>query len=437
MPQRTAKLSNNLKGITGECPDKSLSHRSIIIPSISQGITEITNLLEGEDVMHTIDALHLAGVKIEKEKNKWLVYGKGLNSLIEPSRHLYLGNSGTSTRLLAGLFAPYNFNIFFTGDASLSKRPMQRLFKPLQQMGAQFISNSRSTTPFCMSGTSNLIPTEWEMKVPSAQVKSAILLAACQIQGKTTIVENIKTRDHTENMLKSVGAEIDIHNNKITINGGKQLKNQHVTIPNDPSSAAFLIATAILCENSNITVESVCINKTRIGFFDALIEMGAKIEFKNKRIVSDEEVADISAEYSPNLYPIHLNENIAPSMIDEYPIIFVVASFANGTSTFKGLHELTTKESNRLKIMEKNLTQIGVQCRANYENYSMEIIGNKNLNPESLQIVHTYMDHRIAMSCLIAGLRSTIGITIDDDTYINTSFPKFIDIMKNLGCNLN
>lgn len=433
MPKITSFLSKNLNGSLTNCPDKSISHRSIIIPAISQGVTEVTNLLEGEDVLCTIESLRISGVKIEKEQNKWLVYGKGLNSLIEPSKHLYLGNSGTSTRLLAGLFAPYNFPVFFTGDSSLTKRPMQRVFKPLQKMGVEFIATTKNTMPFMMKGNHNLIPIEWEMEVPSAQVKSAILLAACQIQGKTTIIENIPTRDHTENMLKSIGAEIKTSGNIIEITGGTELKCQNISIPNDPSSAAFLIAIAILCEGSKITVENVCINQTRFGFFEALIQMGAKIQLTHQKTVSGEKVANITAEYSPELKPIHLDKKISPSMIDEYPIMFIIASFTNGTSTFEGLHELAAKESNRLKIMEENLIQMGVNCQADYENYSIKINGNKNLLPQSNNIIYTSMDHRIAMSCIVAGLRSQSGITIDDDSYIKTSFPNFIEIVKQMG----
>ncbi|MFT4967324.1 MAG: 3-phosphoshikimate 1-carboxyvinyltransferase [Candidatus Deianiraeaceae bacterium] len=434
MPQRTAHKSINIHGETGITeifPDKSLSHRSIILPAISEGVSEISNLLEGDDVLHTIDAMRLAGVKIEKEGKKWLIYGKGLNSLLEPSAHLYLGNSGTSARLLAGVFAPYHFPVFFTGDASLSKRPMNRAFKPLREMGVEFLATSRNTAPFYMKG-GDIMPIEWQMEVASAQVKSAILLASCQIQGRTTIIENTKTRDHTENMLKNAGGDISIYDNKITINGGKALQKHNITIPNDPSSSAFLIAVAILCENSSITIRNVCINKTRAGFFYALKQMNANIQFTNIKTVAGEDVADINASYSPDIQGIQLNGDIAPSMIDEYPILFVIASFANGVSIFEGLKELTAKESNRLKIMAENLTEIGVQCNVNYEDPSLQIIGNPTFAPKSTKPIPTHFDHRIAMSCLIAGLRGKV--TIDDDTYIKTSFPNFIDIIKNIGC---
>ena len=445
MAGRTSYLSRNLSGKFGiskneTFPDKSLSHRSIIIPSIAMGVSEISNLLEGDDVLHTIDSLRLAGVHIEKQSEKWIVYGKGLNSLLAPKTHLYLGNSGTSTRLLAGLFAPYHFNTFFTGDASLSKRPMKRLFKPLEQMGVKFNSNEKGTPPFSMQG-GNIMPINYEMEVASAQVKSAIILAACQIQGRTTILEKVKTRNHTENMLQGCGGDISVekveNGDLITINGGKQLLPMNITIPNDPSSASFLIATAVLCEGSGVVVENVCVNKTRTGFFDALIEMGANIEFTNKRTVCGEEIADISAQYSPNLKGIELSGENSASMIDEYPILFVVCAFASGASVLSGLEELTTKESNRLKIMEENLLKIGVQCKANYEDFSIEIIGNPNLNPKCNQELPTQMDHRIAMSCFIAGLKSESGITIDDDSYIKTSFPNFLDIMTKLNAKFN
>lgn len=436
MVKRVSKISKNLQGIFGEnetFPDKSLSHRSIIIPSISEGVSEISNLLEGDDVLHTIESLKLAGVKIEKENNKWLVFGKGICSLVEPSSHLYMGNSGTTTRLLAGLFAPYDFNTFFTGDASLSKRPMNRIFKPLEKMGASFTSTSKNTAPFCIKGSSNLMPITFEMEVASAQVKSAILLAGCQILGKTTVIESQKTRDHTENMLASIGGEIEIDGNTITINGGKSLKSQQITIPNDPSSASFLVAMAILCEGSSVSIKNVCVNKTRTGFFDTLLKMNANIEYSNKRIISGEEVADITATYSPNLKSINLSKEIAPFMIDEYPILFVVASFADGQSKFEGLEELVAKESNRLLAMETNLKQMGVICNANYNEYSITVNGRKDFSPYCANQLETKMDHRIAMSCFVAGLKGEV--CIDDDTYIKTSFPNFIDIAKKIGCN--
>ena len=434
MVAKTSRKSTNLKGIVDFCPDKSISHRSIIIPAISEGITEITNLLEGEDVMHTIDALRLAGVKIEKQGNKWLVYGKGINSLLEPKQHIYLGNSGTSTRLLAGLFAPYHFTTFFTGDASLSKRPMARVFKPLQEMGVKFTARQGNSMPFCMQGSQNLMPIQYTMEVASAQVKSAILLAGVQMQGKTTIIEHTPTRNHTENMLSFAGAEITTNGTTITVDGGKKLRASNISVPNDPSSAAFLLAIGVLCEGSQITVKNVCINKTRAGFLFALQKMGANLEFTNKQIIHGEEVGDITASYSPNLQGITLGKEISASMIDEYPILFVVASFAKGQSKFEGLEELTAKESNRLKVMAENLQKCGVDCKPDYEKFSLEINGYiANNNPAQ---IFTSMDHRIAMSFLIFGLRSNNAITIDDDSYINTSFPNFMKIMKEINANI-
>ena len=443
MAERTSHLTIGLNGTFGineTFPDKSLSHRSIIIPAIASGVSEISNLLEGDDVLHTIDALRLAGVRVEKEAGRWLVYGKGLNSLLEPKTHLYLGNSGTSTRLLAGLFAPYSFNTCFTGDASLSKRPMKRLFTPLEQMGVKFHSATGGKPPFFMQG-GEIMPLIYQMEVASAQVKSAILLAGCQIQGKTTVFEAVKTRNHTENILKGCGGDISVdeteNGDAITINGGKQLSPMNIAIPNDPSSASFLIATAVLCEGSSITVENVCVNKTRTGFFDALIQMEANIHFHNHRTICGEEVADITASYSPNLKGIELSGENAASMIDEYPILFVVCAFADGESNLFGLHELTAKESNRLKIMEENLINIGVNCVANYKDFSIKIVGNPNFNPMYQPSLPTQMDHRIAMSCFIAGLKSTTGITIDDDSYIKTSFPNFMEIMNKLNAKFN
>ncbi len=423
------------KGINGEIKipgDKSISHRSIIIPSISNGISEINNLLMSDDVLHTLNAFKLMGVNIETYNNKILIHGKGLNSLKKPSQNIYLGNSGTSARLLTGLLASQPFNTIIEGDKSLSSRPMGRITKPLKIMGAEF-NNDNGTLPLNIIGK-ELHKAEIKIEVPSAQIKSGLILAAINTEGTTTLIEKNITRDHTENMLKSFGAELEIEKKGIEtfiyINGKKELESSSIDVPSDLSSSAFFIVAALINQNSKILLKNININPTRDGILRALLKMGAKINIKNKRNFSGEIVADINVEHS-ELKGCELGPELAKLMIDEYPIIAVAAAFADSPSIFRGLGELRVKESDRLELIRLNLNRCGCDCKV--VNDDLLIKPSKKYLVKNNKI-RTDFDHRIAMSFAIMG--SKIGnLNIEDTDAINTSFPNFNYIYNNAGGN--
>jgi len=430
-------ISNKIKeGIYGniEIPsDKSISHRSIIIPSISQGISEVNNLLMSDDVLHTLEAFRAMGVKITKENKKIIINGKGLASLTNSKKKIYLGNSGTSARLLTGLLASQSFNSIIEGDKSLSSRPMKRIIDPLKLMGAEF-DNTSGTLPLKIIGK-RLKKTKIEIEIPSAQIKSGLILAAINTEGKSILVEKHITRDHTENMLRSFGAELEVKKNGtetlISIYGNKELKANNIDIPKDLSSSAFFIVAALINKGSKISMSNININPTRNGILKALNKMGANISIKNQRILSGEIVADLDVEYS-NLNGCELDSEMAKLMIDEYPILSIAAAFANSPSLFKGLKELIVKESNRLELIRLNLQRCGCECEV--INDDLLIKPSKLYKPVENRI-RTDFDHRIAMSFTVMG--SKIGnLLIEDAESINTSFPNFINIFNKSGGNI-
>ena len=430
-------ISNKIKeGIYGniEIPsDKSISHRSIIIPSISQGISEVNNLLMSDDVLHTLEAFRAMGVKITKENKKIIINGKGLASLTKSKKKIYLGNSGTSARLLTGLLASQSFNSIIEGDKSLSSRPMKRIIDPLKLMGAEF-DNTSGTLPLKIIGK-RLKKTKIEIEIPSAQIKSGLILAAINTEGKSILVEKHITRDHTENMLRSFGAELEVKKNGtetlISIYGNKELKANNIDIPKDLSSSAFFIVAALINKGSKISMSNININPTRNGILKALNKMGANISIKNQRILSGEIVADLDVEYS-NLNGCELDSEMAKLMIDEYPILSIAAAFANSPSLFKGLKELKVKESNRLELIRLNLQRCGCECEV--INDDLLIKPSKLYKPVENRI-KTDFDHRIAMSFTVMG--SKIGnLLIEDAESINTSFPNFINIFNKSGGNI-
>ena len=430
-------ISNKIKeGIYGniEIPsDKSISHRSIIIPSISQGISEINNLLMSDDVLHTLEAFRALGVKITKENNKIIINGKGLGSLTNSKKKIYLGNSGTSARLLTGLLASQSFNSIIEGDKSLSSRPMKRIIDPLKLMGAEF-ENTSGTLPLKIIGK-RLKKTKIEIEIPSAQIKSGLILAAINTEGKSILVEKHITRDHTENMLRSFGAELEVKKNGtetlISIYGNKELKANNIDVPKDLSSSAFFIVAALINKGSKISMSNININPTRNGILKALNKMGANISIKNQRTLSGEIVADLDVEYS-NLNGCELDSEMAKLMIDEYPILSVAAAFANSPSLFRGLKELKVKESDRLELIRLNLQRCGCECEV--INDDLLIKPAKLYKPVENKI-RTDFDHRIAMSFTVMGSR--IGnLLIEDAESINTSFPNFIDIFNKSGGNI-
>jgi len=427
------KIHQGINGNIKIPPDKSISHRAIIIPSIAGGISEVNNLLMSDDVLHTLAALKTLGVKIINENNKIIIYGKGLDSLKKPEKNIYLGNSGTSARLLTGLLSSQSFDSILEGDTSLSSRPMKRIIDPLKLMGAEFENNSE-TLPLKIIGK-KLKKTNIVIEIPSAQIKSGLILAALNTQGLTTLIEKNITRDHTENMLRSFGAKINVKKNGIetliSINGKHQLKPNNIDVPSDLSSSAFLIVAALINKGSKIALNNININPTRDGILRALKKMGAKIDIKNQRTLSGEIVADINVEYS-DLVGCDLDEEMAKLMIDEYPILSIAAAFANSPSIFRGLSELKVKESNRLELIKINLLRCGCECEIINDDLLIKPIQiNKILNTR----IRTDFDHRIAMAFSIMG--SKIGsLFIEDATSINTSFPDFVDIFNNAGGNI-
>ena len=430
MVTTTRKSDIPLSGEITIAPDKSISHRSIIFASLANGKSKIYNLLEGEDALKTMNAMRSMGVEILKKENHYEVNGVGIVGLSEPNDILDMGNSGTSTRLLAGLVCPYNFSSFFTGDASLRKRPMGRVFEPIQKFGAQIISRKNNLSPFAIIGNQDAMPIEYEMKMASAQVKSCILLASLAVKGTTTIVEPEKCRDHTEIMMKNLGLKISQENfnngTKISYNGLQEFAGRDFEIPNDISSSAFFMVGALLVKNSKILLKNIGINPLRTGLIQTLQEMGGKILLKNIREIGGEKVADIEVEAS-DLKAIDVPASRSASMIDEYPILAIACAFANGTSKLNGLAELKVKESNRLAMIADNLQNCGVEVKIGDD--FLEIKGGFSM-PKNIIAIKTAMDHRIAMSFLIMGLRLENGVEIDDDEMIKTSFPNFEKIIS-------
>lgn len=423
-------ISEGINGVPEIPGDKSISHRSIIIPSISNGICEINNILKSEDVSNTLNAFKSMGVEILESQKKISIYGKGLNSLKQPKNEIYLGNSGTSARLLTGLLSSQKFNSILTGDLSLSKRPMTRIADPLSKMNAKiFTTNGR--LPIKIEGN-KLTSNNFELEIPSAQIKSGLLLAGLNTIGETIITESKVTRNHTEIMLKSFGAKIEekkIDNKKvIKIIGQKELVSKNIEVPNDLSSAAFFIVSALINDNSFITLKNINNNPTRNGLLLALEKMGAKIILSNQRKTNDENICDIEVSTS-NLKGCELEPEYADLMIDEYPILAVAAAFANSPSIFRGLDELRVKESDRLKLTLLNLQKCGVNCRV--KDSDLFIFPSKKYEIKD-NIIQTDFDHRIAMAFAIMGTR--IGpLNIKDADSINTSFPTFKYELNKLG----
>lgn len=434
-----SSLNNQaLKGEISVPGDKSISHRSLIFSALANGQSTIFGLLEGEDVLKTALALENMGVEIEKNFGGiWKVNGVGVCGLQEPQDILDMGNSGTSSRLLIGLVSSLNFNSFFTGDSSLRKRPMRRVFEPAEAIGAKITSRSENRLPAVIVGSDFPLPLNHKMRVASAQVKSSILLAALNISGTTKIIEPVKCRDHSEIMMRSLGLDIkseDIEidgkiGTKITFNGNQEFDAKDFKVPGDISSAAFLIVAALITKDSQLKIKNVGLNPLRNGIVTTLIEMGGDIKLENEREENGEKVADITVKYS-QLKGISVPASRAPSMIDEYPILSVAASCAVGTTRMNGIEELKVKESNRLSAINEGLVKSGV--KTNMGDDFLEVTGGIN-QPKDLVEITTYMDHRIAMSFLIMGLKLENGLKIDDSLMINTSFPGFVDLLSSFG----
>ena len=432
MPQSLTSLpSGPLKGRVRVPGDKSISHRALVLGALSTGTTRITGLLEADDVKATARAIAALGAHVACEPPVWIVKGRGVGGLRQPDAPLDLGNSGTGARLLMGAIAGHDIAATFTGDASLCARPMGRVLDPLRQMGLM-VEGEREMLPLTLIGTSDLLPIDYVLPVPSAQVKSAVLLAGLHAPGRTSVIEAHATRDHTERMLVQFGAKLSVEENEqgrtIAVMGDAELQGCEVVVPGDPSSAAFMIAGALITPGSDVTVENVLINPTRTGFYRCLEEMGADIAFGNERDFGGERVADIRAR-SSKLKAIKVPADRAPSMIDEYPCLAAVAAFASGETRMEGLGELRVKESDRLTAIAEGLRNCGVPA---------EIEGNALIVPGSGGVpggghVETRMDHRIAMAFLILGLSASEPVTVDGADMIATSFPSFVGTMSELG----
>lgn len=415
--------------------DKSISHRSLMFGALAVGETRITGLLEGEDVLSTAAAMRAMGATIERDKSgTWTVYGVGVGGLLEPTAPLDMGNSGTSTRLLMGLVASHRITAQFVGDASLSGRPMGRVITPLSQMGANFDAAEGGRLPLTMRGTYPAVPIEYRLPVASAQVKSAVLLAGLNTPGITTVIEPVPTRDHSERMLTGFGAELEVEESGeeriIRIRGEVDLKPQSVEVPGDPSSAAFFIVAALLTEGSDLTIENVGLNPTRAGIITVLRQMGGHIEEVNPRIVGGEPVADLRVKHS-TLTGIDIDPALAPSMIDEFPVLFVAASLAKGKTVTTGLEELRVKESDRIAAMAAALTGAGARVEETEDGLVIDGTGGETLRGtlDSGPVI-THLDHRIAMSMAVAGLASRDGVEVDDIAPIQTSFPNFMELLE-------
>jgi 3-phosphoshikimate 1-carboxyvinyltransferase len=436
----TARRGGPLQGRARVPGDKSISHRALILGALTVGETTISGLLEGEDVLRTADAMRALGAKVERGGDGiWRIHGVGVGGFAAPAAPLDFGNSGTGVRLMFGAVAGCPIKATFDGDASLRKRPMRRVLDPLEKMGARVLDQAEGgRLPLTLQGARDPIPITYESPVPSAQLKSAVLLAGLAAPGETTVIEAEATRDHTERMLKHFGAKITSkphgeHGRRITLTGQPELEPANVVVPADPSSAAFPLVAALLLPGSDVTLEAVMTNPLRTGLYATLKEMGAKIETLATRDDGGEEVADLRVT-ARALKGVDVPPERAPSMIDEYPILAVAAAFAQGQTRMRGLKELRVKESDRLEATAAMLRANGVTVDIDGDDITVTGGGGGVTGGGD---VITHMDHRIAMSALVLGLASDNAVRIDDSAFIATSFPGFVELMRSLGGDLS
>lgn len=423
-----------LRGTVTVPGDKSISHRSLMFAGLAVGKSRIEGLLEGEDVLATAAAMRAMGAMIERDADGiWQVAGVGVGGLLQPQTALEMGNSGTSTRLLMGLVASHPITATFTGDASLSKRPMGRVIDPLSAMGAEFTSSPGGRLPLTMRGLCPAVPIDYTLPVASAQVKSAVLLAGLNTPGITRVIEPVPTRDHSERMLRGFGAELTVEETPqgrvIAIRGEAELKPQQIAVPGDPSSAAFWMVAASIVPGSDIVIANVGLNPTRTGIITALKMMGADITELNAREVGGEPVADLQVRHAP-LTAIEVPPDLAPSMIDEYPVLFVAAAFASGRTVARGAEELRVKESDRIAAMVAALEPNGVRLEEFEDGLAVHGTGGELL-PGGAPIA-SKLDHRIAMSMAVAGLGARNAVSIDDASPVATSYPGFFSTLDRL-----
>jgi 3-phosphoshikimate 1-carboxyvinyltransferase len=424
------------KGVISLPGDKSISHRSLIIGSQATGIVKVSNLLESADVFSTMNALRKFGVNIFKKGKDYYVYGLVVGGLKEYNGTLNCGNSGTTARLMMGLISTYPVKIKFIGDKSLSKRPMQRVINLLREFGANALPENKNTMPFTFLGSYVGLQNDQKLKVPSAQLKSAWCLAALNTKGISTLEEPFETRDHTEIMLKYLGANITVKKSKnkkiISIFGKHPIDAKDISVPGDISSAAFMMVLALISKNSKVTIKNVLLNQTRTGILDVFQKMKAKIKIKNKKVICGEIVGDLEVQ-SSNLKATTVTEKMAPRLIDEYPILFIAACFAKGTSNFKGIEELRVKESDRIKSMEDGLKPLGVKITSTKS--SVKIAGVQSFKLNKKIKIDAKGDHRIAMSFYVLSQVLNKSFKIKDFNYVKTSFPSFTKTINNLRKN--
>jgi len=427
----TVQPGGYLRGEARVPGDKSISHRSIMLGSLAEGITHVSGFLEGDDALATLRSFQAMGVKIEGPVNgEVTIHGVGLDGLQAPKEPLYLGNSGTSMRLLCGLLAGQKFDAVLTGDKSLSGRPMKRVIDPLSQMGAMIESADQGRSPLTIRGQAELHGIHYDMPIASAQVKSCLLLAGLYADGVTSVTEPAPTRDHTERMLTGFNYPVKQEGNQASISRSGKLTATDIDVPSDISSAAFFLVGASIAPDSDLTLRHVGVNPTRTGVIDILKLMGANIELSNQRTIGGEPVADIRVQ-SAQLKGIAIPEELVALAIDEFPVIFVAAACAQGKTVLTGAKELRVKESDRIQVMADGLQTLGVNAQPTEDSMIIQggtIGGGKEVS---------HHDHRIAMSFAIAGLCATNTILIDDCANVNTSFPDFVALASQLGLNIS
>ena len=434
----TSCSTGSLSGTAVIPGDKSVSHRSLILGALSIGETKISGLLLGQDVLGTARAMSSFGAEVtDHGEGNWTVNGVGVGGFSEPEDVIDCGNAGTGVRLIMGAMSTSPINATFTGDASLRSRPMGRITDPLELFGAESHGRSEGFLPLTMVGARDAMGVTYTSPHPSAQIKSAVLLAGLNAMGETTLIEPEKTRDHSERMLRGFGANIETvkiaEGFAITLQGRPELIAQDIAVPCDPSSAAFPICAALIVEGSEVILPNICLNPTRTGLFTTLIEMGADIKFVNEREEGGEPVADLRVKAS-GLSGIEVPSDRAPSMIDEYPILSVVAAFASGKTIMRGIRELRVKECDRIDAMARGLEAMGVNVE---EGEDYLIVHGQDGEVEGGGIAQTNLDHRIAMSFLCMGLATKNPVTVDDGHAIETSFPIFKELMTKLGASIS
>lgn len=428
-----------LSGVAEVPGDKSISHRALIFGAMAVGETKITGLLEGEDVLDTAKAMRALGAEVtDHGDGSWSVRGVGVGGFAEPENVIDCGNSGTGVRLIMGAVATTGISVTFTGDASLNKRPMARVTDPLALFGTQAVGRSEGRLPMTLVGAADPVPVRYTTPMPSAQVKSAVLLAGLNAPGQTVVIEKEATRDHTERMLAGFGAEITTRETdegrEITLTGQPELQPQEIAVPRDPSSAAFPVCAALITPGSDVLVPGIGLNPTRAGLFTTLREMGADLTYENERIEGGEPVADLRARFSPNMQGITVPPDRAASMIDEYPVLSVVAANATGVTMMGGVKELRVKESDRIDAMAVGLRANGVEVDEGPDWWSVTGLGAGNVPGGAT--CESHLDHRIAMSFMVLGMSTQKPVSVDDGGPIATSFPIFEPLMGGLGAKL-